>query len=258
MADHASIRFDGEALKWFENLDDEIQTDWKRLRRAILARYAEPAYEEVVPPQSGNPSILELFPKLVFNDVILLDQKHQTASLTFKGESEAESQEFVSQIRQRAAAEGKENDSEWIVRLAFPCFFGNALKWHASLPSDVRSNWETLERAILLNYPHRPTSVLSPARIQISDWYSFVPPSSLLQPIRSHADWIKQAKERRRLYEARNDAAIPCWLLIENQHNIPDNAIRTGTDTHGHPLYSIRSWYNDAGLVVGKCGPHLP
>ena len=58
MADHASIRFDGEALKWFESLEDETQTDWKRLRRALLARYAEPAYEEVAPSQTGQASFL--------------------------------------------------------------------------------------------------------------------------------------------------------------------------------------------------------
>ncbi|KAG8930522.1 hypothetical protein FRC00_001096, partial [Tulasnella sp. 408] len=46
MADYASVRFDGEALKWFESLEDEAQSDWKLLRRAILTRYAEPVYEE--------------------------------------------------------------------------------------------------------------------------------------------------------------------------------------------------------------------
>ncbi|KAG8960431.1 hypothetical protein FRC05_006845, partial [Tulasnella sp. 425] len=51
MADHASIRLDGEALRWFESLDDEIQTDWKRLRRAILVQYAEPADEAEADPQ---------------------------------------------------------------------------------------------------------------------------------------------------------------------------------------------------------------
>ncbi|KAG9033339.1 hypothetical protein FS837_002490 [Tulasnella sp. UAMH 9824] len=238
MADQASIRFDGEALKWFESLDDGVQTDWKLLRRAILARYAEPAYEETAP---AHP-----------------DQKHQPTSIEFKGESESECQEFVRQIRQRAFAEGKEKDSEWMVRLAFPCFAGKALKWHASLPIDVQSSWRCLERAILLEFPHRATSAISPARIQVDDWYSFVPPSSSLRSLSSHTDWINQARERRRLYEAADNKSIPCWLLIETENNIPANAIRTGTDVHGHPLYSVRSWYKDVGLLVGKCGPHIP
>ncbi|KIO16602.1 hypothetical protein M407DRAFT_33747 [Tulasnella calospora MUT 4182] len=236
MADNASILFDGEALKWFESLDDDVQTDWKRLRRALLARFAQPAYEEAPPRPDQNP---------------------QHNSMELKGESESECQEFVSQIRKRAVAEGKENDSEWMVRLAFPCFLGKALKWHASLSIDVQSSWRCLERAILLDFPHTPTSVISPARIQVNDWYSFVPPSSSLQSIRSHTDWINQARERRKIYELSNNKSIPCWLLIESQKDIPNNAIRTGTDVSGNPLYSVRSWYKDVGLLVGKCGPHL-
>ncbi|KAG9033338.1 hypothetical protein FS837_002489 [Tulasnella sp. UAMH 9824] len=247
MADQASIRFDGEALKWFESLEDEVQNDWKRLRRAILARYAEPVYEETALPH----------PVLLTGELGLLDQKPQSTSMTFKGESESECQEFVSQIRQRAFAEGKENDSEWMVRLAFPCFLGKALKWHASLPIDVQNSWKCLERAILLDFPHRPISGMSPVRIRVSDWYSFVRPSSSLQSLRSQTDWINQARERRRMYEEANNRSIPCWLLIESEKNIPNNAIRTGTDTGGQPLYSVRSWYKDAGLLVGKCGPHL-
>lgn len=211
--------------------------DWKQLRRAILAQYSEPAYEAEATPQPN--------------------QGNQLPSLRLRGESATECQEFVSQIRQRACAEGKENDSEWMLRLAFPCFLGEALRWHASLPIDVQSSWRSLERAILLDYPHQPTSVVSPTRIQVNDWYSFVPPSSSLQSIRSHTDWINQATERRRLYTAMNNTSIPCWLLIENEQNIPDNTIRTGTDVYGHPLYSARSWHSSAGLLVGKCRPDL-
>lgn len=188
-----------------------------------------------------------------------LDQGIQPTSLTFRGESESECREFVSQIRQRAVAEGRENDSEWMVRLAYPCFFGRALEWHASLPIDVRSNWGSLERAILFDYPHQPISpVFSPARIQINDWYSFVSPTSSLQSIRSHTNWITQATERRNLYQAADNRSTPCWLLIENERSIPDNAIRTGKDVSGNPLYSVRTWYKDAGLLVGKTGPHIP
>ncbi|KAG8895395.1 hypothetical protein FRC00_007525, partial [Tulasnella sp. 408] len=238
MADHASVRFDGEALIWFQGLDDEIQTNWRQLRRAILAQYGPAADEENAPFQP--------------------DRGHQPPPLEFKGESETECQEFVRRIRQRAVAEGRDHDSEWMVRLAYPCFSGNALRWHASLPIDVQSNWRSLERAILLDYPHRPTSITSPAHIQVNDWYSFAPPPTSLQSIRTHTDWINQARERRRLYEACNDKALPCWFLIESERDIPDNAIRTGTDVSGTPLFSARSWYNDVGLVVGKSGFHLP
>ncbi|KAG8967709.1 hypothetical protein FRC05_001967 [Tulasnella sp. 425] len=53
MADDASIRFGGDALKWFENLEDEVQTNWRLLRRAILSHYSEPAYAETIDSQSG-------------------------------------------------------------------------------------------------------------------------------------------------------------------------------------------------------------
>lgn len=52
IADYASIRFDGEALKWFESLDDDTQTDWKLLRRAILTRYSEPPYVDTTQEQA--------------------------------------------------------------------------------------------------------------------------------------------------------------------------------------------------------------
>lgn len=54
VADYASIRFDGEALKWFESLDDEIQIDWKLLRRAILARYSEPTHVDTAQAEVGK------------------------------------------------------------------------------------------------------------------------------------------------------------------------------------------------------------
>ncbi|KAG8978325.1 hypothetical protein FRB90_008442, partial [Tulasnella sp. 427] len=240
MADQASIRLDGEALKWFESLDDEVQTDWKRLKRAILTRYGEPLYEEVAPDRS-----------------VPAYEAPRPPQLQFKGESEAECKEFVHQIRQRGFVEGKEHDSGWMVRQAFPCFVGKALKWHASLPSDVQNSWKALERAILLDFPNRPTSPISPASIRVNDWYSFVPPSSAVQSIRSHTDWINQAKARRKQWEASQNKSTPCWLLIENEKQVPDNAIRTGSDVGNNPLYSVRSWYQNAGLLVGKWGPHL-
>lgn len=42
-AEIASFRFSGPALKWFEELDDATQEDWKLLKRALLHQYAEPS-----------------------------------------------------------------------------------------------------------------------------------------------------------------------------------------------------------------------
>ncbi|KAG9045540.1 hypothetical protein FS837_006141 [Tulasnella sp. UAMH 9824] len=36
IADFAALCFAGDALRWYETLDDEVQLDWSKLRRAIL------------------------------------------------------------------------------------------------------------------------------------------------------------------------------------------------------------------------------
>ncbi|KAG8945124.1 hypothetical protein FRC04_001190 [Tulasnella sp. 424] len=239
MADHASVRFDDDALEWFESLDDETQTDWKRLRRAILARYSLPAYGELTPAD-----------QLVF---------------AFSGKNKDERRSFVHEIRRRAFQEGKENDSDWMVRLAFPCFMGEALEWHASLLADVRANWSLLERAILIDYPNSapmeytlaPLESFSPARIRVNDWSVRVPPSPSMNTIRSKEDWLAQAEERRRMYQAQKNESAPCWLLVEQGQQIPKNAIRTGCEKSQKPLFSARAWYGDKGLIVGKCGHHI-
>jgi len=39
VADFASARFTGDALRWFATLDDDAQDNWKQLRKALLLRY---------------------------------------------------------------------------------------------------------------------------------------------------------------------------------------------------------------------------
>ncbi|KIO16604.1 hypothetical protein M407DRAFT_33748 [Tulasnella calospora MUT 4182] len=173
MADYASIRFDGEALKWFESLEDETQSDWKLPRRAILARYAVGVYEGSTDKQPEN------------------EQTEQGMSgLIFTGKDEDECLQFVRTIRLRAKAEGKINDSSWMCEVAYPCFAKDALKWYASPSVEVQREWRLLERAILMDYPLPPTLSISPARIRIDDWFSAVPPSRSLQSIKSNDDWL--------------------------------------------------------------------
>ncbi|KAG8967701.1 hypothetical protein FRC05_001959 [Tulasnella sp. 425] len=175
----------------------------------------------------------------------------------FKGESEAECQHFVRQIRIRAFAQGREGDSAWMARLAYPCFDAEALKWHTSLPKDIRAHWTRLKKAILLDYPRVLLSEISPARIRVNKWFSPVPPSPLLQSIRSHTDWLNHARANQKRYTEAKNPSAPCWLLVQSEKEIPENAIRTGTNVEGKPFYSARVWYEDAGLVVGKCGRHF-
>ncbi|KAG9039870.1 hypothetical protein FS837_000896 [Tulasnella sp. UAMH 9824] len=91
MADYASIRLEGEALKWFESLDDETQISWKLLRRAIIiSHYEEPAYEE---------------------EATLNRAKRERSAFTFTGKDKSECQTFVRELRMRAYEQGRENDS---------------------------------------------------------------------------------------------------------------------------------------------------
>ncbi|KIO23819.1 hypothetical protein M407DRAFT_214055 [Tulasnella calospora MUT 4182] len=169
------------------------------------------------------------------------------------GEDKDNCRSFVQKIRLTACGEGKEEDSTWIVKLAYPCFSGKALDWHASLPADVQQDWRRLERAILLDFPIQPTLAIAPPHIHIEDWYRRIWPSASLQGLRSQEDWLAQARDRRRMYLEANNKTIACWLLVESEADIPDNAIPTGPMLAGGAHYSARAWKGQYGLVVGKC-----
>lgn len=49
ITDYVSTCFDGKALYWFVELDDEIQGSWKQLRLALIRRFP-------LPPDSGDPN----------------------------------------------------------------------------------------------------------------------------------------------------------------------------------------------------------
>lgn len=50
ICDFASTCFTGRALRWYEELDEEIQQDWKLLRQALLRQYP-PADDSSFPPR---------------------------------------------------------------------------------------------------------------------------------------------------------------------------------------------------------------
>lgn len=39
IADLAALHFSGDALKWYEGLDDSTQQDWNLLKRAVVTKY---------------------------------------------------------------------------------------------------------------------------------------------------------------------------------------------------------------------------
>ncbi|KAG8921736.1 hypothetical protein FRC00_008290, partial [Tulasnella sp. 408] len=54
MAGYASTCFAGEALRWYEGLDEDVQDDWKQLRAALLERF--PPVSEPPPKPANEPS----------------------------------------------------------------------------------------------------------------------------------------------------------------------------------------------------------
>lgn len=53
IADFAAMCFSGNALRWYETLDDDVQRDWSKLRRAILDWLPDTGSRSVVPSVSA-------------------------------------------------------------------------------------------------------------------------------------------------------------------------------------------------------------
>lgn len=49
--------------------------------------------------------------------------------------------------------EGKLQDPVWMALRASLHFSGNALRWHAELPQDIREDWSKLEVAMIARWP---------------------------------------------------------------------------------------------------------
>lgn len=58
MAALAALHFSGDALKWYERLDDDTQKDWNLLRKAVVDKYGSEPDEE--PADEANPEDLLL------------------------------------------------------------------------------------------------------------------------------------------------------------------------------------------------------
>ncbi|KAG8975872.1 hypothetical protein FRB90_009392 [Tulasnella sp. 427] len=59
-------------------------------------------------------------------------------------------------VQQRARAEGKSRDNEWIVDLVAACLTGDALRWYVDLEESVQNDWKLLRKAMLRQYPRMP------------------------------------------------------------------------------------------------------
>ncbi|KAG8974687.1 hypothetical protein FRC05_007021 [Tulasnella sp. 425] len=102
----------GDALLWWNVLDEGTQGSWKLLRSAMLLRYR----------------------------------------LRFAGRSGGEAEDFVDWVRQRALDLGKLDDAQWTAKFASGCFVGSALRWYMALDPEVRGDWNSLQQAIFAQY----------------------------------------------------------------------------------------------------------
>ncbi|KAG8950782.1 hypothetical protein FRC04_007202, partial [Tulasnella sp. 424] len=72
--------------------------------------------------------------------------------LSFEGTSPKECEVFVATIRQRALAQGKHLDNEWIAFLASSYFVGDAFYWYEELDDDVKNDWSRLRPALVARF----------------------------------------------------------------------------------------------------------
>ncbi|KAG8941868.1 hypothetical protein FRC04_004045 [Tulasnella sp. 424] len=50
IADFASTCFVGDALRWYEDLDEDVQRDWRKLRLALLTQWPAPSQRDQAAP----------------------------------------------------------------------------------------------------------------------------------------------------------------------------------------------------------------
>jgi len=75
------------------------------------------------------------------------------SEIVFRGASGGECEEFIGAIRQKAFAEGKQEDNKWIAQFASTCFSGKALRWHLRLDDKIQNDWKLLAQALIDAYP---------------------------------------------------------------------------------------------------------
>lgn len=59
IADFASTCFVGDALRWYEDLDENVQRDWRKLRLALLTQWPAPSHrDQAAPPNPQTQSAI--------------------------------------------------------------------------------------------------------------------------------------------------------------------------------------------------------
>ncbi|EJT99987.1 hypothetical protein DACRYDRAFT_101090 [Dacryopinax primogenitus] len=69
--------------------------------------------------------------------------------------------------------------------------------------------------------------------------------------------WLRAARARRAAYAVPGAVRPPIrWVLVEEGQKIPEDALQTGAEATGEPLYSTRVWWQ-GGLHLGKAANHI-
>lgn len=171
---------------------------------------------------------------------------------------------FVGLVRQygyvSGLADGDTADSDLAV-FAGRHLNQKAATWMSTLDRHDLQSWTKLEKLLLTSYPDDPPTMdvtrLEPAgRILVRKWEMS---QAAGFPFNSEVGWLGEARARRRIYDlngVKGSTAVH-WVLIEGEDGtIPAEAIQTGTDVNGQPLYTARTWYQGE-LFPGKCGHEL-
>ncbi|KAJ3109495.1 hypothetical protein HDU97_005152 [Phlyctochytrium planicorne] len=69
--------------------------------------------------------------------------------------------------------------------------------------------------------------------------------------------WEREAAEETAKHIAEGKRVF--WKFSEQGSNaIPSDAIPCGKDTDGSPLFAVRTFFQEAGIIIGKAGHHIP
>ncbi|KAG9007887.1 hypothetical protein FRB90_009192 [Tulasnella sp. 427] len=225
IADFVAVCLSGDALIWWSLLDEEVQGSWQLLRKEMISRFRP----------------------------------------RFYGKSGSEAEDFLHQVRERALHVGRLNDTEWCADFASGCFAGRALRWYSSLESDVKKDWEKLQRAIFEQYDDGV--VLQPQSA------SFIPtaPSAAAMPTRwrgrlglrqqKNAPYCYASKEFSKVLHMTGrllaTTAIDSALELDYDSAHPSTLSIPGNQLYGHDslgLHWLRGDMNDTTNFLALCG----
>lgn len=123
-----------------------LTAPYVRVRQAscnprVVIVFNHPPWLLKVRQACNNPKALDLSPTSKEVDPV------------FNGSDGAEAEDFVTAVRRRAFAEGRQRDQAWMADYAATCLKGNAVRWFQALDREVREDWELLSRALLERWP---------------------------------------------------------------------------------------------------------